>query len=152
MTDRTIIPEDVDDTMIEGSCLCAVRYVAAHVAGPMVHCHCRMCRKTHGSTFSTILPVKTDGFRWTFGEELLSHFESSPGKRRWFCRRCGSPLISTRDGNNESLLLRDGGIDRGYDGKPVAHGWVEFMAPWYQITDDLPQFARGFPGAPPGVE
>jgi len=139
--------------MIEGSCLCgAVRYQAAHVAGPMVHCHCRMCRKAHGAAFSTIVPVKQDGFRWISGEENLSHFESSPGKRRWFCSRCGSQLISTRDGDDRSLLLRAGCIDRGYDARPVAHGWVEFMAPWHHITDDLPQFRRGFPGSPPGVE
>jgi len=139
--------------MIEGSCLCGgVRYRAEQVAGPMANCHCRMCRKAHGAAFSTILPVKTDGFRWLAGEELLRQFESSPGKRRWFCGTCGSQLISTRDGNDESLLLRAGCIDRGYDAQPVAHGWVEFMAPWNRITDDLPQFGRGFPGAPPGVE
>ena len=137
--------------MIEGSCLCgAIRYQAAVLAGPMVHCHCRMCRKAHGAAFSTILPVSTAGFRWLAGEELLAHFESSPGKRRWFCRRCGSQLISTRDDNTESLLLRAGCIDSGYDAKPAAHGWVEFMASWHRITDDLPRFTRGFPGAPPG--
>lgn len=139
--------------MIEGSCLCgSIRYRAEHTAGPMVHCHCRMCRKAHGSAFSTILPVKKESFCWISGEDLLTHFESSPGKRRWFCSRCGSQLISTRDGNDDSLLLRAGCIDRGYDSKPVAHGWVEFMAPWHQISDDLVQFKRGFPGSPPGVE
>ena len=139
--------------MIEGSCLCgSIRYQAEHVAGPMVHCHCQMCRKAHGTTFSTILPVTKSGFHWVCGEQLLHHFESSPGKRRWFCSRCGSQLISTRDGNDDSLLLRAGCIDRGYDSQPVAHGWVEFMAPWDRITDDLPQFKRGFPGSPPGVE
>jgi len=139
--------------MIKGSCLCgSLRYQAEHVAGPMAHCHCGMCRKAHGAAFSTIVPVAKDGFRWLSGAELLAHFESSPGKRRWFCSRCGSHLISTRDDNDVSLLLRAGCIDGGYDAKPVAHGWVEFMAPWHQITDDLPQLRRGFPGAPPSVE
>lgn len=143
----------IDESMIEGSCLCgAIRYRAAGAAGPMVHCRCRMCRKAHGAAFSTILPVGREGFRWITGEDLLRHYESSPGKRRWFCGRCGSQLISTRDGDQASLLLRAGCIDRGYDRKPVAHGWVEFKAPWHEIRDDLVQFARAFPGAPPGVE
>ena len=139
--------------MIEGSCLCgAIRYEADHVVGPMAHCHCQTCRKAHGAAFSTILPVAKNGFRWLSGEDLLGQFESSPGKRRWFCGRCGSQLVSTRVGDEYPVLLRAGCIDRGYDSKPVAHGWVEFMAPWHQITDGLPQFKRGFPGSPPGVE
>lgn len=135
--------------MIEGSCLCGeVRYEAAEVAGSMAHCHCETCRKAHGAAFSTILPVKSAGFRWIAGESLLSHYESSAGKRRWFCTKCGSKLISTRDAISDSLLLRAGCIDHGCDSRPVAHGWVESAPPWDEISDDLPQFDRGFPGAP----
>jgi ribosomal protein S18 acetylase RimI-like enzyme len=138
--------------MIQGSCLCgSARYQVQEAAAPMANCHCQMCRKAHGSAFSTILPVKRAGFRWLSGEDLLAHFESSPGKRRWFCSRCGSQLISTRDGDEDSLLLRAGCIDSGYQGEPVAHGWVEFAAPWYEVGDDLPRFERGFPGSPAGA-
>jgi hypothetical protein len=138
--------------MIEGGCLCgAVRYRAAGAAGPMAHCHCGMCRKAHGAAFSTILPVAVDGFEWLSGEPRLRWFESSPGKRRWFCATCGSQLISTRDGQ-DTLLLRAGCIDRGFTGTAVAHGWVAFMAPWHRITDELVRFDRGFPGAPPGAD
>ena len=45
-----------------------------------------------------------------------------------------------------------GSIDRGYEGRPVAHGWVEARAAWCEIDDDLPRFERGFPNAPPGAE
>jgi hypothetical protein len=139
--------------MIEGSCLCgSARYQAETVAGPMAICHCGMCQKAHGTAFATILPVAKQGFRWLAGEEFVTHFESSPGKRRWFCSQCGSHLISTRDENEEGLLLRAGSIDSGCDSKPVAHGRVEFIASWYEIADDLQQFERGFPGAPPGAE
>ena len=40
--------------MIRGSCLCGD--VAFCVDGPLElrsHCHCSMCRKTHGSAFAT---------------------------------------------------------------------------------------------------
>jgi hypothetical protein len=118
----------------------------------MVHCHCEMCRKAHGATFSTILPVERAGFEWIAGEEELRHFESSPGKRRWFCSRCGSQLISTRDADEDKLLLRAGCIDAAPQMKPAAHGWVAFKAAWHEIEDELPRFERGFPGAPPGVD
>ena len=135
--------------MIEGSCLCGgVRYRAEQPAGPMAHCHCQQCRKAHGAAFSTILPVEKKGFRWTQGQSRLAYFESSPGKRRWFCGRCGSQLISTRTSDDATLLLRAGCIDRGHGAGGVAHGWVDSMAPWYRIKDELPQFARGFPAAP----
>ena len=105
--------------MIEGSCLCgAVRYRAVETAGPMANCHCRMCRKAHGAAFSSILPVRRAGFRWLAGEEGLARFESSPGKRRWFCSTCGSHLISTRDADQRSLLVRAGTIDCGYEAPP----------------------------------
>ena len=107
-----------------------------------------MCRKAHGSAFSSILPVAREGFRFTAGEELLSGYESSPGKRRWFCSRCGSQLTSTRDSDTKGLLLRAGCIDRGALEGPVAHGWVGSKAPWFEIPDSLPCFERGFPGAP----
>ncbi len=140
--------------MISGSCLCGgVRYRAERAAGSMANCHCEMCRKAHGSAFSTIQPVERSGFHWTAGEELLTGFESSPGKRRWFCSRCGSQIISTRDADEHSLLLRAGCIDEApASTRPVAHGWVGSMASWHRITDDLPQFENGFPGSPPGVE
>ncbi len=119
----------------------------------MANCHCEMCRKAHGAAFSTILPVERSGFVWTAGEELLTGFESSPGKRRWFCSRCGSQIISTRDADEHALLLRAGCIDEApASTKPVAHGWVGSKASWHRITDDLPQFENGFPGSPPGVE
>jgi len=139
--------------MIEGSCLCGgIRYEAEQPAGPMAHCHCRICRKAHGAAFATILPVTQGGFRWLDGEELLRSYESSPGKLRWFCSGCGSQIISTRTEDTEKLLLRAGCIDRGYPGSAVAHGWVDSSAPWYAIDDDLPCFPRSLPGSPRGAE
>ena len=65
--------------MLTGSCLCgSVAYEVDADPGPIVHCHCRTCRKTHGSAFSTVTNVPRDRFRWTRGEGLIRGFESSP--------------------------------------------------------------------------
>ena len=59
-------------TMLTGSCLCgSVAYEVDADPGPIVHCHCRTCRKTHGSAFSTATNVPRDRFRWISGEDLL---------------------------------------------------------------------------------
>jgi hypothetical protein len=83
--------------MLNGSCLCGdVAYEVDSDPGPIVHCHCATCRKTHGSAFSTVTNVPRDRFRWIKGESLLRGFESSPGKTRYFCSQCGSHIIAAR--------------------------------------------------------
>ena len=65
----------------EGSCLCgAIRYEVSGAIGPMVYCHCSMCRKASGSSFATNAPVDAAGFRFTAGEDRLGRYESSPGR------------------------------------------------------------------------
>src|SRR6266581_4676394 len=81
--------------MLTGSCLCgSVAYEVDAGPGPIVHCNCVTCRKTHGSAFSTVSNVPRDRFRWTKGESLLRAFESSPGKNRFFCTQCGSHIVA----------------------------------------------------------
>ena len=54
--------------MLTGSCLCgSVAYEVDGPPGPIVHCHCATCRKTHGSAFSTVTNVPRDRFRWRKG-------------------------------------------------------------------------------------
>jgi hypothetical protein len=108
----------------------------------MGHCHCRTCRKAHGAAFSTTLRVARVGFRWTSGEELLSFFESSPGKKRFFCSRCGSQLAAAWDHEDE-VILRAGSIDGDPGVRPVVHIWTSEKAPWYEIEGELPQLREG---------
>src|SRR4029079_17510517 len=91
------MPPREKTVMLKGSCLCgSVHYEVDAPAGPIVHCHCETCRKAHGSAFSSVSPVPRDAFRWTKGEDLLAAFESSPGKFRRFCSKCGSQIIAER--------------------------------------------------------
>ena len=63
-----------------GACLCGD--IAFEVEGPfayMGHCHCSMCRKTHGTAFSTALGAAPDRFRWLRGADGIGRFASSPG-------------------------------------------------------------------------
>lgn len=133
---------------LEGGCLCgAVRYAVNPPLGPMGHCHCRTCRKAHGAAFATTARAPRAAFRWTAGEAVVAHFESSPGKKRFFCPRCGSPLVAAWD-DQASVIVRVGSLDDDPGSRPLAHVWTAEKAPWYEIGDDLPSFAEGAPGAP----
>ncbi|MGR3344404.1 MAG: GFA family protein, partial [Paracoccaceae bacterium] len=125
---------------IRGSCLC--RDVQNENLGELIdlaYCHCSMCRRSLGAAFGTYARVNADNFRWLSGESLIATYESSPSVYRCFCHQCGSPLGSL--GENGELSWVALGTVKGDPGlRPQAHIFVGSKAPWYEITDDLPQF------------
>lgn len=127
--------------MIEGSCLCgAVGYEYAGEFGTITVCHCSDCRKAQGSGSVIAAPVESALFRWTRGEDLINEFESSPGKKRAFCSRCGSPLYSRKDDMPGVLRLRMGTIDTPTEAAPVAHIFATNLPRWAALDDDLPRY------------
>ena len=136
-------------TRVRGSCLCGgVKY---EITGPLqaaANCHCSMCRKQHGAAFRSRASVVATDFHWVQGENLVTFYESSPGTHRGFCSVCGSPVVN----RIEASAVSGGGVERrgiqlgGLDDDPgVAPGMNVFVAnkaPWFTITDDLPQFAQ----------
>lgn len=128
--------------MLNGSCLCgSVTYEVDGDARPIVHCHCQACRKAHGAAFSSVMAVASDRFRWVKGQELLSRFESSPGKVRSFCSRCGSQLIAERPKLGRTIL-RLGCLDTPIADRPKMHIWRSDGASWYDPKDMLPEFPQ----------
>ena len=132
--------------MLEGGCLCGgVRFRVTGKLGPAGYCHCKQCQRASGSAFASNAPTRTRYFALTSGAELVTEYESSPGKYRAFCARCGSPVYSRRDSEPELRRLRLGTLDSDPGRRPLAHVWVSAKAPWHEITDSLPQYAEGLP-------
>jgi hypothetical protein len=124
----------------KGSCLCGgIRYEVDRFLGPPVNCHCSMCRKATGAAFRTRVAVATDAFRWLAGETLVSKYQSSPGETRTFCRVCGATLPTFFRDHPEQLGLPLGTLDDDPGIRPFAHVFVDSKAPWFEITDSLPQ-------------
>ena len=125
---------------MKGSCLCGgIHY---EIAGDIVginYCHCRQCRKASGTAFATNAAVATSDFHLSRGRERLAAIESSPGKKRYFCSGCGSPIYSQFDDRLETVYVRIGTIDDDSALSPDVHIHVASKAPWYEIRDDLPQ-------------
>jgi hypothetical protein len=129
--------------MVEGGCLCgAVRYRLGAKPLAMYYCHCSQCRRASGSSFATNLLVRTEALELTAGESLLAAYESSPGKRRFFCSRCGSPLFSAAAATPQIRSLRAGTLDGDPGARPSVHIHAASKAPWTELTDGLPQKPR----------
>ena len=129
---------------MRAECLCGgVRIEISGKLGPVVYCHCSRCRKASGTAFGANADVRAQYWTWGAGQDLVREFESSPGVYRAFCSRCGSPVYSRRPETPDVLRLRLGLVDDDPGRRPLAHFWVESKAPWFEITDDLPAFARG---------
>ena len=127
--------------MLTGSCLCGgVCYeIHGRLTNPL-NCHCSMCRKAQGAAFRSRAGVRAKDFKFVSGEELITYFESSPGNYRGFCRVCGSPIHSKFDSNPEVFGLPRGALNEDPQIKPTLHVFVGNKAPWYEITDSLPQY------------
>ncbi len=133
---------------IRSRCLCGD--VVWDADGPLdlaTHCHCSRCRKAHGAAFATYVMCRADSFRWVEGRERVARYESTPGLFRWFCPRCGS-TVPNEQAWNELLGLPAGMLEDDPGTQPLAHIFAASKAPWYEITDSLPQFEA----YPPGVD
>ncbi|MES2999776.1 MAG: GFA family protein [Pseudomonadota bacterium] len=116
-----------------------MRYEIAQEPVVMYHCHCGICRAASGAAFATNILVRRQAMNVTQGLGQLSAFESSPGKFRYFCGCCGSPVYSSGP-PHEFISVRAGTLHDAQSIRPSAHCFVASRAPWDLITDDLPRF------------
>lgn len=127
--------------VIGGSCLCdAIRFEADGDPIVMVNCHCSRCRRGRSAAHASNLFVAIDQFRWTRGEQHVKVYDL-PGAARFgtnFCGICGSdvPRHSPKIGR---VNIPGGCLDTDPRIQPSYHIFVGSKAPWYDITDRLPQ-------------
>ena len=130
---------------ITGPCLCEA--VGYEISGRLLdagNCHCSMCRKAHGAAFATYASLQPESFRWTCGEEIVRHYDSSPSMGRMFCGVCGSTLAATEKGRIDSITL--GTVEGDPDIRPRSHIFVGSKAVWHEISDSLARFEEWPPG------
>jgi hypothetical protein len=131
---------------IGGSCLCdAVAFEFDETLGRMGYCHCSRCRRSRSAAHSTQTFVATDKFRWRRGEDLVDSFKV-PGSTMFiasFCRTCGS-MMPTAHPDQGIVMVPAGALDQDPVIRPQAHIHTASKAPWFEITDALPQF-QGMP-------
>lgn len=131
---------------MKGSCLCGVvEYEIDQLDMPIIHCHCRSCRKAHAAAFVSTAGVTREHFRWIKGQEKLTAFKSLPEKLSYFCSVCGSQLIAERPAQSH-VIVRVATLDDDPGVKPAMHIWCSHDAPWLQDETDIPAYQEWQPG------
>lgn len=127
--------------LLNGSCLCgAVRYTVADAFRYAANCHCSQCRRTTGSAFKPFAGIESARLQITQGAEQALRYGDEQG-HDLHCGRCGSLLYSlVREGQYVHVAL--GTLVDAPSIRPDKHIHVASKAPWYTITDELPQYAE----------
>jgi hypothetical protein len=131
---RTLVPKTIG-----GKCFCgAVHYTVPDEFLYAMYCHCSNCRRTTGSAFKPFAGIERDKLAVTHGpDDLLIYGEAKAHDAH--CRRCGSLLFSVvRDGAYVHVTM--GTLVDEPTIRPSRHIFVGSKAPWFSITDGLPQY------------
>jgi hypothetical protein len=103
-----------------------------------MNCHCAGCRRTTGSAFKPFAGIARDQLQLTRGADGLMTYGDETGHDA-HCKTCGSLLYSVvRDGAYVHVAM--GTLIDDPTIRPAAHIFVGSKAPWFTITDDLPQY------------
>jgi hypothetical protein len=124
--------------VLNGKCECgAVRYRVADEFRYAANCHCSNCRAATGSAFKPFAGIEREKLEVTDGaDRLLIWGDADNNHTR--CGVCGSLLYSVvRDGSYVHVAL--GSLADTPTVKPTEHIFVGSKAPWFEITDALPQ-------------
>jgi hypothetical protein len=124
---------------LTGACACgAVTYTVADAFEYANNCHCSRCRAATGTAFKAFARIPSGQLALTAGTDALL-IVGEPAANDTRCARCGSLLFSVvRDGAYLHVAL--GSLRDAPSLRPTAHIMVAFKAPWFEITDDLPQY------------
>ncbi|WP_224372238.1 GFA family protein [Hyalangium versicolor] len=133
---------------LTGECMCgAVRYAVMDEFAYAANCHCSKCRKATGAAFKTFAGIERNKLRINQGEDCLMIFgEENACDTR--CKVCGSFLYSVvREGQFVHVAM--GTLVDEPTIRPAEHIFVGSKAPWFKITDDLPQYGGHVTAAGP---
>jgi hypothetical protein len=123
---------------LEGRCLCsAVRFVATGEPTEIAWCHCQSCRRHTGAPVSVFVAFRRNAYRVTEG--TITKFNSSPGRLRGFCNRCGSTLSC--EGETAPDIQFHIGTFTYEDAarlRPTKQFFAEERLPWLHPTDASP--------------
>lgn len=130
--------------MLKGSCLCgAVAYEVEDAFRYALNCHCTDCRKATGAAFKPIAGIEVEKLSITSGVDTVLRYggDSPEDSYDIHCGKCGSLLYSiVQKGTRANVSL--GTLTDAPSIRPTMHIFVGSKAPWYEITDDLPQYER----------
>ena len=126
--------------ILHGRCSCGeVNFTLENTLDYAYFCHCSRCRIRTGSAFSAIGGASIEKLHVTYGNQsLLVEGECSDGYGAR-CGHCYAFLFAAVRGRQYVHVSL--GVLAGIPSRlPDHHIYVGSKAPWYQITDGLPQY------------
>lgn len=130
-----------------GSCLCgAVRFVLDGEPLLARNCHCSRCRLARSAAHAANMLTPFDAVRVTTGADEIVAYKLPEAKffTQTFCRTCGGKA-PRHDASRGIAVVALGTFDDHPGMTPHGHIFTGSKAPWFAITDALPQVE----GAPP---
>ena len=148
--DAAVLPDPLHvhaGRAVHGSCLCgAVAFEYTGNPSWCRNCHCGRCRKARSAAHASNLGVKLAQLRFTRGEDRLALFK--PPEARFFaqafCTSCRGKLPRV-DASRDLAVVPLGALDDDPGLRPSEHIFVGSKAPWFEISDALPQHAEYAP-------
>lgn len=126
---------------LTGKCFCgAVCYEVLDEFLYAAYCHCSNCRRTTGSAFKPFAGIEREKLVLVEGHTELLIFGEEQGNDT-HCKLCGSLLYSVVRGGR-FVHVAMGALTDAPTISPTMHIFVGSKAPWFTITDNLPQFER----------
>lgn len=133
--------------MYKGSCLCgSIQFSLTGSVSDIIHCHCSLCRKASGSAFATNGFIDAKDLTLIDRDNSLTYYESTTGKRKYFCQTCGAPIYSSNAQSPMRYRLRLGSVDSDIAERPSSHNFVTSKANWDNLDAVLPRYEKHEPG------
>ena len=124
--------------ILSGGCLCgAVQYKVRDEFRYAMNCHCSQCRRATGSAFKPFGGIERDKFAIAKGANRSRHQRRGRQSRRLLQKLRLAALFGGARRRLRACTF--GTLADGPTIRPTAHIYVGSKAPWFTITDDLPQ-------------
>jgi hypothetical protein len=125
--------------LLNGGCECrAVRFRVPDEFQYAMNCHCSRCRAGTGSAFKSVAGIEREKVEVIEGGDKLLVW-GDPDANHTRCAVCGGFLYSVvREGRWVHVGM--GTLEDEPSIRPQVHIHVASKAPWFEITDGLPQF------------
>ena len=134
MNDQTKAPKTLVSRYLGGR----LEYEVADAFEYALNCHCSQCRRTTGAAFRPLAGIEASKLRVRCGEEDALRY-GDEGSYDLHCGACGSLLYSlVREGHYVHVAM--GTVVDEPTIRPTMHIFVGSKAPWFEITNRLPQF------------
>jgi hypothetical protein len=128
----------------KGGCLCgAVRYVLKGEPRAVAICHCTHCQRQSGSVCSFNVVFSEADYEQS-GETVVYVDKGDSGQPvyRYFCGRCGSPILVTVAEAPGMVVVKAGTLDSKEGLQPQTEVYADHAVKWLAPVAGTARFAQ----------